>query len=691
MFVELLFLIAAVTSKLHHVSLAEANQMRIANQHILNDRPMALAKAATTPSGRYPYYFFTQKRDHFNQRDTNTWQQLYYVDSRYYKDGGPIFLELGGEAPLGQYYADFSLISEMAQRYNGLHIGLEHRYYGKGTSQPVANLTVKDFTPQNLKWLTVDQVLADTAEFIKGYNSSLVHNKWITIGGSYAGNLAAWMRLKYPDLVFAAHSSSAPLYAVEEFWQYGYGVDIGLAKSGGSQVCAAGWRRAVAIFDNYIATNNASAVLQAVGAPPNLNVRDLAGVSTNFATLVQYGVSDYVDLGDFNYTKSVTYVCSGDFVPAFIDPTSSDADVLADYIQFIKIKYPTPDTFVKLDTLASETNPSLKLWTWQMCKDFGYFQVYSDHSTTAYSRFLTVDYFHWLCNVTFNTPNFRPNVTRINKDYLGLNIYAATTRIVFVNGDTDPYSFLSLTPNSAQINLNPSQPGPDFQLPNIVLGNSGGRHCQDLALPSDGSTPAFIETHSRILQSWDLYLNFNPNLPNGGTIPSYPTTTVDDASTFTDLATTTDIVTTYPATTTDMVRTAVSPTSDAQVPQITLSTVAYILPTTTTYQIITTTSSMGQSSSTTDLMDQTTLLQSTLMITASSTTTVTTPAASNSTPSSTASSSSTITSSSTPVTTDKVVFFPTFTIPGQTATLGGFSFIFKPTPAAQPVNNNEKC
>eukprot|EP00957_Ditylum_brightwellii_P005997 454247-Ditylum_brightwellii.AAC.1 len=44
--------------------------------------------------------------------------------------------------------------------------------------------------------------------------------KWVTFGGSYPGNLAAWARLKFPHLVYAGVSNSAPVQAKVDFYEY---------------------------------------------------------------------------------------------------------------------------------------------------------------------------------------------------------------------------------------------------------------------------------------------------------------------------------------------------------------------------------------------------------------------------------------------------------------------------------------
>lgn len=71
----------------------------------------------------------------------------------------------------------------------------------------------------NLAYLSSEQALADLATFTEAMKEKLdlKTNKWIAVGGSYPGSLAAWYRLKYPHLVDVAVAISAPTLAQLNF------------------------------------------------------------------------------------------------------------------------------------------------------------------------------------------------------------------------------------------------------------------------------------------------------------------------------------------------------------------------------------------------------------------------------------------------------------------------------------------
>lgn len=55
--------------------------------------------------------------------------------------------------------------------------------------------------------------MMDYVEFIKFLKRAYCSTcEVLVFGGSYAGMLAAWMRMKYPNVVDIAHAASAPIY-----------------------------------------------------------------------------------------------------------------------------------------------------------------------------------------------------------------------------------------------------------------------------------------------------------------------------------------------------------------------------------------------------------------------------------------------------------------------------------------------
>jgi len=71
----------------------------------------------------------------------------------------------------------------------------------------------------NLKYLNSEQALSDLAYFIKFVQKNQLSGvttktPWITVGGSYAGAMAAWFRSKYPHMTVGAVGSSGVVLAV---------------------------------------------------------------------------------------------------------------------------------------------------------------------------------------------------------------------------------------------------------------------------------------------------------------------------------------------------------------------------------------------------------------------------------------------------------------------------------------------
>ncbi|KAK3059322.1 hypothetical protein LTS18_011129, partial [Coniosporium uncinatum] len=177
----------------------------------------------------FPAYNLSVPTDHFKNdslyepHSDGMFNLRYWFDASNYEEGGPVIVLASGETS-GTDRLPFlqkGVLQQLANVTKGIAVILEHRYYG--TSFPVPNLST-----DNLRFLTTEQAMADTAYFsqqvtfpgLENYNLTAPGTAWIHYGGSYAGAFVALLRVQYPDLVWGAISSSGVTKAIYDYWQY---------------------------------------------------------------------------------------------------------------------------------------------------------------------------------------------------------------------------------------------------------------------------------------------------------------------------------------------------------------------------------------------------------------------------------------------------------------------------------------
>jgi pimeloyl-ACP methyl ester carboxylesterase len=157
--------------------------------------------------------------DHFDPAEHRTWKHRYlFNDTNWDGRGklpngckGPILLYTGNEGNIEAFWGSNGFMTEvLAPKLGGMLLFPEQRYYGK--SLPFG--PTDSFTPQNARYLTTEQVLADYNELLEHVKATVdgaANCPVVAFGGSYGGTLTTFMRLKYPAAVVGGLAASAPI------------------------------------------------------------------------------------------------------------------------------------------------------------------------------------------------------------------------------------------------------------------------------------------------------------------------------------------------------------------------------------------------------------------------------------------------------------------------------------------------
>ena len=422
--------------------------------------------------------------DHFNVSYTDTFDQRYYEDLQFIPSDGfsVALIYFGGEGTLSSSCIVNGGIVDLAKKINAGLFALEHRFFGK--SQPF-----EDLETDHLKYLSIDQAMADLASFIDSIvlnHQSASKSQEVrvgVVGGSYPGALSSWFRLKYPQFAYASWASSAPVLIKNNFTEYDDYVASQLQIY--SDTCMKNTQQALALAENVLDTDiekfRSDFGFEADEQPTDM----LYAMTDMIAAMVQYNSS----IGLIN-----THCQLQEKEPSYDN-----------LVTIVKKVCESMGSVVNAD-LRKQKNTSLaspyangRSWSYMTCKEVGWFQTAAGRHRS--SR-INLDYFAGLCQDLFGIESLA-NETEKNRYFGGNN--PAQTKIFFLNGGVDPWSEMSVhAQNEGLLRMS------------LIIENQS--HCSDLNSISDNDPEPLRKAKEAVqlqMEEWLTEFNCNGTCVNG--------------------------------------------------------------------------------------------------------------------------------------------------------------------------------
>ncbi|XP_032094626.1 thymus-specific serine protease [Thamnophis elegans] len=341
--------------------------------------------------------------------------------------------------------------------------------------------------------------LSDLAAFhhliTEKYNLTTNHT-WICFGGSYPGSLAAWFRLKFPHLVFAAIASSAPVRAVMDYTGYNKVVAASLSNPvvKGSKECLQSIREAFASVDSMIRAGwLAKLSIDFHSCSPLQGESDCQVLVTNLADMfmgaVQYNYGAIV----WSNVESMCNIMTNSSIGSPYRRLMATNIVILEQLGMPCLQNSQAEIVEELrNSSIGMAFFAMRQWFFQTCTEFGYYQTCEDPDC-PFSPQMTLASQLEICSQVYNISyrNVSEGVSFTN-DYYGAN-HPKASRVLFVNGNIDPWYPLSVLKNESD-----SEPA--------ILIN-GTSHCANMYSPAPGDPLSLIHARQQITSWVGKWLN----------------------------------------------------------------------------------------------------------------------------------------------------------------------------------------
>lgn len=399
--------------------------------------------------------WFTQKTDHFDSDCNCTFQQRYFVDETYYKQGSdaPVFFEIGGEGTLGGPPGGY--LATLAKEYGALLVALEHRFYGESIpGQDGGNA----YTENYKKHLTVEQALADLNAFTQHYSAKLnqPNAKWFVFGGSYPGALSSWYRNAYPKASVGSLSSSGVVNPIVDFYQFDEQVSAAIGNE-----CGARLKMISKAFEKQMETNEgfAKSKNQFMCEDDISEVDFLYMIADSWSMMDQYG-------GKSQLCSTILSVPQEDVTVDKLTAVFSDLSKSFWGEQFCS------QGFYNTAQLKDEKrwDVNSRSWRWQTCYQVAWFNTAPKQGSIRSER-VNLDYHLKQCAEVFGYEMF-PAVEPLIKKFGG-DSPSPVHNVFYSNFGDDPWQ-------RAGVSYSPAVDQPYY----LATCDDCG-HCMDFHAPAD--------------------------------------------------------------------------------------------------------------------------------------------------------------------------------------------------------------
>lgn len=389
---------------------------------------------------------FTQALDHQAAPDapSATFTQRYWYTTEFARGPeSPVLYYFCGEQTCGTW-----ALERMADTAKSLHasvVALEHRYYGQSRA-----FTLEQMTPENMRFLTMHQALEDAAEVQRTLTRDLpLKGKWISVGGSYSGMLAAFYRVKHPELVVGAWASSAPVNVQKTFW----GADAITARSLGP-VCLSHFKQALGTaeraYDNVEERNRLSNALFGVDWNEEWGKGSFLGsISGAPRSAAQGGQTSRLCAALLQHEQNPIDGIIAYYRPPLVPddeptPPPSVAEPATISLGPGDFARPLPGEEEREDWRVLG-----RAWSYQTCTEVGFFEVRNPdpaQSVESAAADVTEAEYDADCRDSWGTT---PDIARTRAEYYAPLLDGRGSNIFWVNGSFDPWSALSFNDPSA--------------------------------------------------------------------------------------------------------------------------------------------------------------------------------------------------------------------------------------------------